>query len=53
MRIFTLCMVLALLTNAGYAASKRRIQIMSYNVENLFDTKKDEGKNSEKSTNSA
>ncbi len=45
MRIFTLCVILALLSNAGFAASKRRVQIMSYNVENLFDTKKDEGKN--------
>ncbi|MCK5882260.1 MAG: endonuclease/exonuclease/phosphatase family protein [Bacteriovoracaceae bacterium] len=45
MRIFTLCVILSLISSAGMAASKRRIQVMSYNVENLFDTQKDEGKN--------
>lgn len=45
MKKITLVLVFSLLFSSAFAASKRRFQIMSYNVENLFDTEKDEGKN--------
>lgn len=41
----TAALCASFLVFSGFAAGNKSIQIMSYNVENLFDTQKDEGKN--------